>query len=998
MSLPLSYNPFVGRTRELAELKDALQQFRLVTLTGPGGCGKTRLALECARQMAHQLTDAPADRYYADGVVWCDLAAVTDPTYVPARLVTALELAEHANLSSTDLITEALQAQQRLIILDNCEHLLAACAMLAETVLTKCPRVTILATSTQPLGLAQEHLYGVLPFAVPELPARLDADLLAALNQTDVLRLFLQRAQEVFPNFALNPQNIAAVVTICRRVDGLPLAIELAAARVKMLAPAQIVERLDDAFALLTRGSPVALPKHQTLRATLEWSYRLLSAPEQILLRRLSVFAGSFDVEMVEAICDHDLQAASLDVLTDLADKSLVSILQHDQVTVRYHLLETIRQYAREQLDAANEGETFRAHLLDWCIGLVERMQAELKGATQTTAFVRLEQEHDNLRAALQFALDTGRTEYGLRVAGALSRFWTVRGHLREGGQWLEQLLGQRSAPSDDQARSIHAGALYTAGVLAYRQNDYARAEGYFQSCLRLRQMLEDSSGIAFVLNSLGSVALDRGEFTRATALYQESLRLRREINDEWGIASTLNNLGNAAADQGEYERAAAMYAESLALYRRLGDQWSIASSLNNLGEVAMQQGDWKRAEALLRESLATRRALGEPRGIGLVLRNLADLALERHEWRQARALLKESLTLGQNSNAKEVMAMCFEGLAFLENAQGRVERAVRLCGMSAMLRETLRAPLTPAEHEQFDDVVKQVRAQLDERTFETLWLEGRALPLADAIAYAMTEPPIILPNSVELYITALGATSVQHNGIPLADTDWKYAKARELFFFLLTRERATKEQLGLALYPDVSATQLRARLHRILHHARQALQHGDWILFENDEYFVNRARSYWFDVEQFETRLRDAQQTLAATPVQTALAIRLLQDAAQLYTGDFLPDLDSEWILFRREELHRMALEALLQLGHLLFSAARYADALQVYQHVLALDNYLEVAHRELMRCYARQGDAGRARRHFQQLGDLLRTELGTQPSPETVRLDEQIRAGREV
>ena len=303
-----------------------------------------------------------------------------DPAYVPARLVTALELAERANLSSTDLITEALQSQKRLVILDNCEHLLAACATLAETIVAKCPRVTILATSTQPLGLTQEHLYGVPPLAVPELPAIWNAEMLATLSESDAVRLFLHRAREVFPGFELTLQNSAAVVTICRRLDGLPLAIELAAARVKMLAPAQIVERLDDAFALLTRGSPEALPKHQTLRATLEWSYRLLSAPEQILLRRLSVFAGSFDVEMVEAVCDHDLQAAPLDVLTDLADKSFVSILRHDQVTVRYGLLETIRQYAREQLDAAGERETFSSA----SPGLVRRVgRANASGARE---------------------------------------------------------------------------------------------------------------------------------------------------------------------------------------------------------------------------------------------------------------------------------------------------------------------------------------------------------------------------------------------------------------------------------------------------------------------------------------------------------------------------------------------------------------------------------------------------------------------------------------
>ncbi|HSD83495.1 MAG TPA: tetratricopeptide repeat protein, partial [Anaerolineae bacterium] len=595
MNLPPSYNLFIGRTRELVEIQDALQEYRLVTLTGPGGCGKTRLALECVRQ----LNAPPAGHLCADGVTWCDLAAVTDPDYVPSRLVTALGLTERTNVSSTDLISEALQFQTRLVVLDNCEHLLAACATLAEALLEKCSHLTIFATSTQPLGLAQEHLYGVPPLAVPEPPASWSAETLAALSESEAVRLFLQRAREIFPGFELTLQNIAAIVTICRRLDGLPLAIELAAARVKMLAPAQIVERLDDAFTLLTRGRPEAWPKHQTLRATLDWSYQLLSAPEQILLRRLSVFAGSFDVEMVEAVCDHDLQTAPLDVLTDLVDKSLVSIWRHDQATVRYGLLETIRQYAHEQLDAAGERERLIARHLDWCVKLAEQAEPELKAANQAGWFARLELEHDNLRAALQGALEARLVESGLWLAGTLERFWWVRGHLMEGGQWLERLLSHRPDPSDDQARSIQARALFVAGVLAYRQNDYARAEVCFQACLRQRQMLEDSAGIALVLNNLGNVALDRGEFARATALYQESLRLRREMNDAWGTASLLNNLGNCAADQREYDQAVTLYTESLVLYRQLGDQWSVASCLNNLGEVARWQGDGDRAEAL---------------------------------------------------------------------------------------------------------------------------------------------------------------------------------------------------------------------------------------------------------------------------------------------------------------------------------------------------------------------------------------------------------------
>ncbi|HTP08606.1 MAG TPA: tetratricopeptide repeat protein [Anaerolineae bacterium] len=992
MNLPQTYDLFVGRSREISEVQNALRQFRLVTLTGPGGCGKTRLALECARQ----LIAASTDRLYADGVTWCDLAAVLDPAYVPERLVTALGLAEHANLSAADLIIEALQSQQRLIILDNCEHLLAACTTLAEVILAKCPHVTILATSIQPLGLAQELPYSIPPLTMPELPAIWNAETLVVLRESDSVRLFLHRACEVFPSFELTLHNAAAVVIICRRLDGLPLAIELAAARVKMLAPLQIAERLDDAFALLTRGRPEALPKHQTLRATLEWSYRLLSVAEQMLLQRLSVFGGSFDVEMVEIVCNHDHQATPLDVLTDLVDKSFVSILHHDQTTVRYRLLETIRQYAREQLDAASEREMLSVRHLDWCVALAERMQAELEGATQAAAFARLEREHDNLRAALQFTLDTGRSECGLRVAGALERFWLSHGHSSEGRAWLNQLLAQSGDLPASPA--VRARALSVAGWLAYRQNDYDQAEVCYQDSLNLWQRLEDQVGVALAMNKLGDVAMDRHEYARAIELYEASLHLRREMGDSRGVASVLISLGTLISDQGDYTRAGALYEEALAICRQLGDQWMMAVASNNLATVALWQKDWSGAEPLLYETLAIRRALGDQQGAAITLANLAEVALHQQAWNHARALTMESLTLFQTMNSKDGIAATFIRLASIQLAQGHVERASRLLAMSEKLLETIDARMPPDAQAEYNEIVSRVRAQSAEHAFAMLWAEGRALPLADAIAYALSEPPEIVPASVELHITALGKTSVLHGGIPVTDADWRYAKARELLFFLLTQSRVTKEQIGLALYPEASPSQLRDRLHRVLHSARHALGNNDWILFENDEYAFNRERSYWFDVEQFEQRVHAAQAALAASPRDVPLAIRLLQDAAPLYTGDFLPELDADWIMFRREELRRTALEALLELGHLLLEEARSAEAVHVYQRVVELDNYLEVAHRELMRCYARQGDAGRARRHFQQLCDLLREELGTAPSPETMRLDEQIRAGYEV
>jgi len=339
-----------------------------------------------------------------------------------------------------------------------------------------------------------------------------------------------------------------------------------------------------------------------------------------------------------------------------------------------------------------------------------------------------------------------------------------------------------------------------------------------------------------------------------------------------------------------------------------------------------------------------------------------------------------------------------FIKFALAETAQGRAARAARLLGASEALRAAIGVQLPPGGQAEHDALLARLRAELDGLTLERMWLEGRALPVSDAIAYALSEPADVNPASVECYVNALGQMAVRVYGVALTDADWRYAKARELFYYLLSQPQATKEQLGLALYPEASPSQVRARLHQVLHYARRALGHKDWILFDGNAYAVNRDRAYWYDVEQFERRVSAARAALAESPRQVALAIRLLQDASPLYTGDFLPELDADWSLFRREELRRQALEALLELGRLLLAEARPADAIAAYQRALELDNYLEAAHRDLMRAYARLGEVARARQHYQHLCQVLRDELGTGPSPETVRLFEQIGVGQAV
>ena len=792
----------------------------------------------------------------------------------------------------------------------------------------------------------------------------------------------------------------------------MPLAIELAAARTQALSVREIADRLDDAFALLVDRGSSPLPRHESLRPTVDWGYALLHPAEQRLLARLSVFAGSFDLEMAEAIDGDDSEALSvLDRLASLADKSFVACLTADaRGDMRYRLLETIRQYAREQLEAAGEGAVYADRHLDWYVALVEKAAPELRGASLAAWLDIFEREHDDLRTALQWACNQRRIEAGLRLAGSLERFWWVHGHLSEGRKWLFSLLAQSEPGPEPRAKVIWARALFAAGVLAYRQSDYTQAEDCFESSLQLRREIGDQVGIAFCLNNLGNVALDRGDYAHATALYMQALELRRASKDDWGIASSLNNLGNAAADQGEYARATQLYEQSLALYRQLDDRWSIASTLNNLGEVTQRLGEWRRAERLLRENLALRRELGDERGIALALGNLASLAIAQADWQPAGDLLKESLSRFKRVVDKADVASRFESLALVLNAQAQPGRAARLFGAAEVVRETIHAPLKPNELDDYEAEVEKVRAQLGEPAFTTAWTEGRAMSFDAAVAEALSSPiaspqpavsvePVAAPG---LRIFALGPTRVTVGDHTLATTDWTYHKARELLFYLVSQPPATKAQIGLDLWPDASEHKLRSLFHRTLHYLRQALGRPDWVVFADGAYTFNRELNCWCDLQVFETLLEEAQAigwAESKSPTDRAQAIQYLKNATALWRGDFIEDLDAgEWSIYRREELRRSYIGALIDLAQLYFDEAHYHAATDVYQRILSLDNYLEFAHRELMRCYARQGESSWAVRHYQQLRELLRQELQAEPSPETVLLYERIRRGDEV
>jgi non-specific serine/threonine protein kinase len=750
-SLPRQLTSFIGREREIAEVKSLLSKAHLLTLTGAGGCGKTRLAL----QVASDLVDG-----YKDGVWLVDLAPFSEPSLVPQAVARALDVSEQIGRPFLDTLVDYLRSKEILLVLDNCEHLIEACATLCEGLLRVCPELKILATSRERLGIAGETAYRVPSLSLPD-PLHLRSIGASDLGQYEAVSLFIDRAVATLTTFTVADGNASTVAQICYRLDGIPLAIELAAVRVKALSVEQILSRLDDRFRLLTGGSRTALPRHQTLKATMDWSYDLLSEAERTLLSRLSAFAGGWTLQAAEAICA-DLPGPSsipvdggkrdgarvssihpdevLDVLTNLVDKSLV-VVEGQDGEVRYRLLQTVRQYALERLTESGEEEWIRRHHADFFLALAEKAEANYHGPDQKVWLDRLETEHSNLQAALEWSLkgeegDVGtRHDMPLLLAGALWWFWFARGYLSEGRQWLERASSGRSGAS----ASARAKVLYGAGFLATLQGDFRRAAALCQESLPLCREANDKRGIATSVFILGLVAYYQGDYGRAVELCEESLALFREERDRWEMAHSFRLLGQVASDQGDYSRAGGLCEESLSLFRGLGDKWGIALSLRNLGLAARYQRDYKRAAALFEESLALCRELGDKWGIGHSLRNLGFVAIDLSDHSRASELLKEGLTLYKELGVKSSIAECLEGLAEGAGAQEQMERAARLYGAAEAMREAVGVPIQPSDRPGYDRSVVAVRAGLGEEAFAKAWEEGRKMSMEQAIDYAIS-------------------------------------------------------------------------------------------------------------------------------------------------------------------------------------------------------------------------------------------------------------------
>ncbi len=724
-NLPVPRTGLVGRQKDVAAAKELLlrQDVRLVTVTGPGGIGKTRLAVQVASELAE---------CFPGGIHFVPLSPVSDPGLIPTLIVQTLGIHEAGGKPPLEILKESLQNSLHspmLIVLDNFEHLVEAAPTVAE-LLTTGSNLKILVTSRAALRVYGEHEFPVPTLALPDSRSLPPID---ALSQYSAVALFVERAIAARPDFELTPENASAVAEICARLDGLPLAIELAAARIKVLSPASLRTRLESRLQLLTGGARDLPLRQQTLRAAIDWSYDLLNAAEQKLFRRLSVFVGGCTLEGVEAVCDTggDLGLDLLDGMASMVDKSLVQQVETVKGESRFAMLHTIREYAVEKLEASGEkARTKRAHAA-YCLVMAEEEAAAQCGAEGSEWLERFTIEHDNFRASLEWLTETGDADWGLRLGAALFRFWEAGEYLTEGRDRLGKLLNLAGVAG---ATKAAARAFFGAGALAGVQGDYAAANALFRESLEIARQLRDQQGVAVSLNGLAVIARDRGEVAMARSMFEESLVLWRELGDRQAVARSLSNLANVFKLQRDYDRARSLYVECLSIFQALGDRTGVAWSMNYQGDVAREQGDAATARTLYEQSLAIFRELGDRWGTAGTLADLGSLAREEGNYPAAHSLYRESIRNFQQLEHKRGIARLLECFACSAAAQLEAERSLRLAGAAAALRQNIGAPLTPAEQAKLEASLDAARQALSNTAGATAWLEGWTMPLEKAV------------------------------------------------------------------------------------------------------------------------------------------------------------------------------------------------------------------------------------------------------------------------
>jgi predicted ATPase/DNA-binding CsgD family transcriptional regulator len=720
VALPAPLTRLIGREPEVAALRHALEHehVRLLTITGAGGIGKTRLAMAVA---------TPVSDSYSDGAFFVDLAPVQEPGQVVPSIAATLGVRESGDQPLRAGLARLLAGRRLLLLLDNCEHVLAAAPEIAG-LLAAHPALTILATSREPLRVRGEHEFPLLPLDVPD-PDRLPG--FDALAATPAVALFVERASQCVPGFALTTENAAAVAAICRRLDGLPLGLELAASRVKVLSPDALLARLEPRLPLLTGGGRDLPDRHRTMRDAIAWSHDLLNPGEQALFRRLAVFSGGWTLAAAEHVGgERGHGAPVLDGLTSLVDKSLV-LATGLETEARYTMLETIRDYALDRLRAAGEAETARGRHARWCLAFADEAARGLRGAEQPVWLERLEREHDNLRAALTwFLAPPDRADDALRLAGALHWFWYLRGHYREGRQWLEAALAMSSAPTLARAR-----ALAGSGVLGFPHGEFVDARERLRESIAIGRELGDPGTVAYGLHFLAMGDLPHTDPAESRARAEESIALFREAGDRWGLAMALRGLGMIALVTRRFDETDAPFAESLALTRDVGDGWCLARVLHYAGEVARARGDVERARDLYEESLGLYRGLDLRNPEAIVRHNLGYVALHQGDPRRGLSCFADALTTHVEHDNLLNVGHCLAGIACIAASLDHPEQAARLFGAADAILAHIGAAIWPVDKGDHDRHLVLVRERLGEDVFAATFAAGRALALEDAIA-----------------------------------------------------------------------------------------------------------------------------------------------------------------------------------------------------------------------------------------------------------------------
>lgn len=933
-NLPHLLSSFIGRQTELAVVKGLLAGHRLVTLTGPGGVGKTRLAIAAAAEVSGR---------HPDGIFLVELASLAETSLIAQTIATTVGLREQSGQEWLDTLTEWLRPKQSLLLLDNCEHLLETCSYLVHALLRACPQLHILTTSRENLGLTGEVVWPVPPLSLPE-PDSSPANLMAY----DAIHLFTTRATAVTPTFTLNPKNTTHLIRLCRQLDGLPLAIELAAARTPFLSLAQIVTRLETSLDLLAAKDPTLSPRQKTLTATIDWSYNALSDDEATLLRYLSVFAGGFTLSAIEAVISRSLITSQLEPLAQLINKSLVVVASREPEPT-YRLLETVRHYAWEKLVAMGEATTVQQQHAAYYLQLAQIAEPHLRSRDRVYWQAKLEAEYDNILTTLAWFAHQQAVIAGGEMVWSLSWFFYFRGTASECRRQARIFLDMPDMPDQTAVRA----RLYWC--ISSNYWIYGNSKKAYESAVMgrvLAEKAEDNLALAYSLTLQGLTGTLSLQGENNLELHHQAIRLFQNLDDRWGEAIALYWLGECLRLRHDPATAMPYFEQSRVLFQQVGDEWGNSLPLQGAGAATYQQGNYVLARSQLEDALRLRRACQDNWLIAQTLNTLAAVLEAQGERRLAIAHFLEAATLYQE----------------IGDDYGRLYTLFKLGELAQQSGDA------PAARTYFQDCLTLAEA------FE----HPRRIAECRSALAQLTIGPITTAVQPTLYITAFGPGEVHRdNGHLINSSEWSYARVTEMFFYLLDNGPRTKAQIGLDFWPDGSPARLRRNLHDTLYQLRLTLGRPDWVVYENGRYTINPALPYQYDVAIFIHHLQSP-------------TIDGLQQAIALYRADFLTEFDGDWCLLRRENLRQQFLRALLQLGELLVKDGRYPQAAGIYRQAIAHDNLQETAHRELMRCLAKMGEPTQAIRHYHSLTNLLQAELNVTPSPETITLYHQLQQGK--